>query len=244
MSEIEMKIKDKTKDLGEICEKLTKTVSQHLEESIKDADTQETGAVIDMIKDLAIAKEKTIKGMYYEQLMEAMSGSEYGEDYDEDGPRYYRGRSARTGRFVHRGYEEHMMRDMDKGEGRMYYAGEDARSYTGATVSGGMSTGGSTSGGMSGGTSGGSSRGYEEGYEEGHRRGYREASSDYDHARKGYEESKEKEKKGGSKEQKLQALNEYLNTITEDLAQKMMDMDSQEKTVLKNKLQALQNKIV
>lgn len=240
MSEIEMKIKDKTKDLGEICEKLTKSVSQHLEESIKDADTQETGAVIDMIKDLAIAKEKTIKGMYYEQLMEAMSGSEYGEDYDEDGPRYYRGRSARTGRFVHRGYEEHMMRDMDKGEGRMYYAGEDARSYTGATVSGGMSTGGSTSGGMSG----GSSRGYEEGYEEGHRKGYREAFSDYDHARKGYEESKEKEKKGGSKEQKLQALNEYLNTITEDLAQKMMDMDSQEKTVLKNKLQALQNKIV
>lgn len=232
MSEIEMKIKDKTKDLGEICEKLTKTVTQHLEESIKDADTQETGAVIDMIKDLAIAKEKTIKCMYYEQLMEAMSGSEYGEDYDEDGPRYYRGRSARTGRFVHRGYEEHMMRDMDKGEGRMYYAGEDARSYTGATVSGGMSTGGMNS------------RGYEEGYEEGHRKGYREAASSYDHARKGYEESKEMEKQGGSKEKKLQALNEYLNTITEDLAEKMQNMDSQEKTVLKNKLQAFQNKIV
>ena len=230
MSEIEMKIKDKTKDLVEICEKLTKTVSQHLEESIKDADTQETGAVIDMIKDLAIAKEKTIKAMYYEQLMTAMSENEYGEDYDEDGPRYYRGRSARTGRFVHRGYEE--MRDMDKTDGRMYYAGEDARSYTA-----GMSTSGTS-------TSGTNSRGYEEGYEEGHRKGYREASSDYDHARKGYEESKEKEKNGGSKEKKLQALNDYLNTITEDLSQKIMDMDSQEKTVVKNKLQALQNKIV
>ena len=174
MSEIEIKIKDKTRDLEEICDKLAKKLNQHLNEDMQGADTHEVGEVADAIKDIADAKEKAVKCLYYKQLMEAMSESEYGEDYDEEGPlRGYRGRSARTGRFVHRGYEERMMRDMDREDGRMYYAGS------------GMHTGG-TSDNYTKGYEDGHARGYQEGhdrgYEEGRSRGYRKRTKrEYDY---------------------------------------------------------------
>ena len=52
------------------------------------------------------------------------SENEYGVDYDENGPmkKGYRGRSATTGRYVHRPYIE-VMRDMDM-PNKMYYGGE------------------------------------------------------------------------------------------------------------------------
>ena len=66
------------------------------------------------------------------------SENEYGVDYDENGPmkKGYRGRSATTGRYVHRPYME-VMRDMDM-PNKMYYGGEmqsrdgENRGYTAA----------------------------------------------------------------------------------------------------------------
>lgn len=239
MSEIEMKIKEKTKDLEEICDKLSKKLNQHLTEDMQNADTHEVGSVADAIKDIAEAKEKAVKCMYYHQLMEAMSDNEYGEDYDEDGPlRGYRGRSARTGRFVHRGYEERMMsdRDMDRSSGRMYYAG--------------TSTAGTTTGGYNKGYEDGRRMGYEEGhergYQEGMNRGYREAGtvsrSRYENARRGFEETHD-EQSGADQQEKMQALQEMLNSMTEELQPKILKMNQQEKQYTKNTLQALINKI-
>lgn len=223
MSEIEMKIKEHTEDIAKICDMLTRSLQNHLDGGIDKANTQETGAVVDMIKDLAIAKEKAIKGLYYAEILEAMQGKEYGEEYDEDGPRYYRGRSQTTGRFMHRPYTEpgDMIKVSRDGE-KMYYteAGtHNRRSYEDHA------------------------RGYEEGqargYEEGHERGYTEGrnSSRYEKARRGYEDA------GRDKEKRTASLNEYLHTITDDLTKMIEEMDTNEKQILRNKLQAIQNKI-
>lgn len=231
MSEIEMKIKEATKEIDDIKEALIKGLDSHLEHGVQSANAQEIGEVADAIKDLADAKEKCVKAMYYQQLMEAMSESKYGEDYDEDGPKYYRGRSARTGRYVHRPFDvptemghKVQMRDMD--QGRMYYSGEDR--------------------GYNEGYSEGQHRGYNEGHNDGYRKGYEEArmmggnESKYDRTRKGYENAKEK---GEEMEKKLQALQAYLGTITDELSDKIMEMSTQEKQLVRNSLQAVQNKI-
>lgn len=128
MSEIKMKIEKETDKLKGLCEKITDKLVSHLDSGFDQVDAGEVGAVVDMIKDLAEAKEKTVKAMYYSQLMDAMEDSEYGKDYDEDGPiKYYRGRSATTGRYVHRPYTKMMDdRDMDRDAGRMYYTPEYA----------------------------------------------------------------------------------------------------------------------
>lgn len=125
MNEVEMKIKEKTERIGNICERLTSMLENHLNDDILSADTEEVGKVIDMIKDLGEAKEKAVKALYYEQIMEAMLESEYGEDYDVYGRRGYRGRSKTTGRYMHRAYEEMMPEDVEREiemrNGRMYY---------------------------------------------------------------------------------------------------------------------------
>lgn len=217
--------------LKNICDSLENCVMTELGKDKSEIDAQELGEVIDAIKDVKMA-------MYYGSIIEAMKDSEYGEEYDENGPRSYRGRSARTGRYVHRAYEapdmKMIMRDMDKDENKMYYS-EDAlipsRHY------GNMSY----------------EEGHRKGYEEGHRNGYREghnrgyeegrnsagssmSSSRYDSARRGFEE-------GHDKEQKSKALTEYMRTIADDITNMVMEMDPQEKQVVKNKLQAIQNKI-
>lgn len=213
MSEIEMKIKAETEDFAKICEKLTDKLMSHLNDGIDQADTEEVGAVIDMIKDMCDAKEKCVKSMYYTQILEAMKDSEYGEDYDEDGPKFYRGRSATTGRYVHRPYTKMMDdRDMDRDHGKMYYT-----EYTGnmpATVPYPMA------------------KGYEDGYIAGMTNG-----SKYENHKKGYEESKDLEGK-------VKNLDSMLGDIEDDLSKIMPGMGNQEKTLLKNRLQNLQNKVV
>lgn len=228
MSEIEMKIKEHTQDIAKICDMLTRSLQSHLDEGIDKADTQEAGAVVDMIKDLSIAKEKAIKGLYYAEILEAMQGKDYGEDYDEEGPKFYRGRSARTGRFVHRAYTEPLE------EMRMYTEAGSRRNYEG-------------------GRSYEEAKGYEEGrmrgYNDGHMRGFEEGQA------RGYEESKEKsggkydksrmayQQAGNNKEKRMESLNEYLHTIADDLTKMITEMDTNEKQTVRNKLQAIQNKI-
>lgn len=183
-----------------------------------------------MIKDLCDAKEKCAKTIYHETLIEAMNDSdnEYGRDWDEDGPlRGYRGRSATTGRFVHRAYTEG--RDMDRHEGRMYYTVEPANDNRAAY-----------------------GRGYEEprraydgnrkiwsdGSEE-YTRGYTDgkmaSATRYDMARKGYEEAEDKTEK----REKLQSI---MDALEQDLMPYAPTMDANEKQIVRNGMQKMINK--
>lgn len=82
-----------------------------LDKGAECVDTAEMGQVIDMIKDLAEAEKDCMKAKYYFTLIQAMEEYEdedwmedMTEDLEEMGNerRGYRGRSKRSGRYVHR----------------------------------------------------------------------------------------------------------------------------------------------
>ena len=127
------------KNIHCMVEKLSEAAKHEVEtKSIKDINAKELGEVIDMIKDLSEAE-------YYAKITKAMEESEYGEDYDKDGPleqrMYYRGQPRDSmGRFTsgrrgrrggRRGYEmmmpmddvydEDYWRQMDMMQGKMFY---------------------------------------------------------------------------------------------------------------------------
>lgn len=242
-SKTAMKIEQETKDVKYICETLVGEVKHQISNGIEQVDTKEMSEVIDMIKDLSEAKEKIIKACYYEQIMEAMEESEYGEDYDEDGPmerKFYRGqpRSKTSGRYMRRGdgrrrgYEETMgyeevypLRDMDRETmGRMYYSGGNSSS--------GMSSGSSSGGSMAS----GSSRNYSE-------RDMREGRSGQ--SRRSYMESKEMNKGNSAEEKqhKMKELDKYMKELSEDITEMISDSSPEEKSMLKSKMQTLMQKI-
>lgn len=187
----------------------------------------------------------------------------YGEDADRkfyDAWRYKNGRFAPKGRGTRRGYEESypaMMeayapeywRDIDRNLGRMYYNG-------GSSSSGSSGGSGSTSGqsGSSNGSSGGSSsRGYEEykrGYSEGRAEGYEQGNRDgrsqgsnsrYDKARRGYSESKERNKGNTQEEnsENMKKLEEVLNTVKDDIKEYVPMMSASEKAMAKQKIDGI-----
>lgn len=225
-SKTEMMIKEETKELSAICERLVGAVKHEVDNGIENVDAKELGEVIDMIKDLSEAKEKVIKGCYYKTLMEAMEEAEYGEDYNEDGPmdlgrRGYRGqRRDSRGRYMssRRGYDEMMpmdhermehLRDMDRdGMSRMYYSG-----------------GSSMNGNMSGG------------------RDYREGRSGQ--TRRSYMEKKELHKNNTTedKQAKLKELEAYMADLSSDITEMINGATTEEKNMLKTKIQTLAQKI-
>ena len=217
------------KRIHEMIEKLTKCAEMEFEKGVENINAEEMGEVTDMIKDLAEAE-------YYAKISKAMDESEYGEDYDymgaydEHSRKGYRGqpRDSRGRYMSRRGYESRMMpemydysdmehmRDMDRDYGKMYYTD-------------GMN--GSSRSGSSSGMSNGSSRGYSE--------------SRYDRARRGYEEAKatHKDNSPESKQQKMKSLEEYMRELSDDVTSMLTDMSQEEKTMLKNKMQVLMQKI-
>lgn len=237
------------KNMHEMLEKLVGCAKAELDKKgIEQIDAEEMGKVTDIIKDLAEAQ-------YYRTLVVAMEESEYGEDYDEEGPidserRGYRGqpRSKTSGRYMSRGdgrrsnrgrmgYEEHMMydeaRDMDRDSmGRMYYAGSGSGSSGGSSGSGSMQSGG----GMSrnyGGESGGGSRNYGGQY-----------SSRSENARRGYKETKEmQDNSPEGKKKAMESLEHYMKELGEDMTELVGQMDATEKALLKSKLATLVQKI-
>lgn len=213
-SKIAIKLEEETKPIKKMCEKLMDAVNHELDKGIENVNAEELGEVIDMIKDLYEAKEKMVKACYYKQIMEAMEESEYGEDYDEDGPmddgrRGYRGQPRDSmGRFMsrrgrggrgrggRRGYEEPMYRmtpEMYREHDPEYYRDLDREMQGRMYYSGGSNSGsssmsgsqGSMSGGSSGGNMGGSSSGMSGGS-----RGYSEGGN-YDGNRGGGRDSRE-----------------------------------------------------
>ena len=219
------------KRIHEMIEKLTKCAEMEFEKGVENINAEEMGEVTDMIKDLAEAE-------YYAKISKAMDESEYGEDYDYMGAydeysrKGYRGQPrVSKGRYMSRrrmGYTEMMMpemydysdmehmRDMDRDYGKMYYTD-------------GMN--GNSRSGSSSGMSNGSSRGYSE--------------SRYDRARRGYEEAKatHKDNSPESKQQKMKELEEYMKSLAEDLTEAIQDATPEERTMAKQKLSSLIQKM-
>lgn len=100
-SMIEMKLKEESRDLCDICETLEDAVRSKLGNGIEKANTKEMGEVVDMIKDLYEAKEKLYKACYYKYLMETMEEDkkEREEEKKQGGPMrmYYPVQGSRTG---------------------------------------------------------------------------------------------------------------------------------------------------
>lgn len=263
-TKIAMHLEEESKPIKKMCEKLMDAVNYELDKGVENIDTKELGEAIDMIKDLYEAKKEMYEACYYKQIMEAMEEHDF-EDEEEimdEGRRGYRGQPrSESGRFMsrgdgrrsnrgrggRRGYEEpmyytmtpemyhdytpEMLRDMDRESmGKMYYSSGNMGSQSSSGMSGGQSSGGSQGGG---------SRGYSERGESG-----RGQSSRSENARRGYEESKMMQ--DGSPESKKKAmenLENYLKELSEDMTELVGKMDSNEKSMVKNKLQVLAQKV-
>lgn len=198
-------------------------------DNIEGQDLVELGMWTDIIKDLVCydKDKKIIEAMdEAEESEEAMKYIEMYEDYPRKG---YRGqRRDSKGRYMsRRGYESRMMpemnwddmeymRDMDRDYGKMYYTD-------------GMN--GNSRGGSSSGMSNGGNRGYSE--------------SRYDRARKGYEESKAMHKGNTAedKQHKMKELENYMKELSTDVTDMISDMSPEEKSLMKQKMQVLMQKI-
>lgn len=256
-TKIGIKLEEETKPIKKMCEKLMDSVNHELDKGIENVDTKELGEAIDMIKDLYEAKKEMYEACYYKQIMEAMEEHDF-EDEEEimdEGRRGYRGQPrSQSGRFMSRGdgrrsnrgrggrrsYESPMMYD-DWDEMQRMSDFEDGRMYYGGSGSSSSGSGSSSSGsGMSGGSSNTGSRGYSEGGQMSSRmqRDGKEGRSG--EMRRGYMESKEQ---GKDKSEKMQNLEEYAKTLTEDVTEMVQGMSPEEKALLKNKMQALMTKI-
>lgn len=231
-------------------EKLSECAKMEIDKGIENVDTKEMGEVAEIIKELSEAE-------YYAKISKAMDEAEYGEDYDymgsydEHNRKGYRGQPRDSrGRYMSRrrmGYEEPMRmmpemnrehdaeyyRDMDKMDGRMYYSSGNMGGQSSSGMSGGSmgSTGGQSSGGSSGG-----SRGYSESGSQG--RDSREGRSGQ--MRRYYMESKEM---GKDKGEKMKNLEEYIKELSSDVSEMISDASPEEKTMLRQKLQMLTQKI-
>ena len=130
-----------------------------------------------------------------------------------------------------RGYDEmmympEMYRDMDRESmGKMYYTSANA------------------SQGSQGGSSMGSSSGNSMGYNDGMMRDMREGRSGQ--SRRSYMETKEMHKGNTQqdKDMKLKELDKYMNELSSDISEMIHDSSNEEKTMLKQKLNGLIQKI-
>lgn len=233
-------------------------------DNIEGQDLVELGMWTDIIKDLVCydKDKKIIEAMdEAEESEEAMKYIEMYEDYPRRG---YRGqpRSKTSGRFMsrrdrRRSYEEPMYytmtpemyhmypseyyRDMDREDmGRMYYSG-------GSSSSNASSMGGQYSSGMNGASG---NKGYTDSrqsdggnYSSRMQRDGKEGRSG--DARRGYMETKEMHKGNSAedKQHKMKELENYMKELSTDITEMISDASSEEKNMLKNKLQVLMQKI-
>ena len=196
-------------------------------DNIEGQDLVELGMWTDIIKDLVCydKDKKIIEAMdEAEDSEEAMKYIEMYEDYPRKG---YRGQPRDSkGRYMsRRGYESRMMPEMDYEEmermrdldretkNKMYYTDSSSRNNTG-----GMNNSSSQSNGMEG------------------RSGM---------ARRGYIESKETNKDNSpeSKQAKMKELENYMKSMAEDLTEAIEGASPEERTMAKQKLSSLIQKM-
>lgn len=249
-TKIGMKIEEETKYLTKMCEKIGDAINHELDKGIEKVNTEELGEAVDMLKDLYEAKEKMVKSCYYKQVMEAMEEHDFEneEEIMEEGRKGYRGRSRDSmGRFTsrgrgRRGYEMPMMmhdedwdemermRDIDRPIGRMGYSGS-------GSMGGSQGQSGNGSSSMGGGQSSGGSMSNARGYSDGGRDS-REGRSGQ--SRRGYMEAKEQ---GKDKQEKMKNLEEYMRELGSDVSEMIEGASPEEKSLLKQKMQVLMQKI-
>ena len=204
-------------------EKLAECAEKQFDAGIENIDTAEMGQVVDMMKDLAEA-------MYYRELTKAMQEFD-AEDVMEmldrygDGRKFYDhyryadGRFAPKGRGTYRrGYEEPPYYHMTP---EMYRNMEQYRDMD------------RSSGRMY----------YTEPYMGSDYGSHME--SRYDMAKRNYTESKELHRGNTveDKEHKMKELEKYMREIGSDIAEVISDASSEEKALLKQKLQVIMQKI-
>lgn len=186
------------KNIHCMVEKLAECAKCEVEKGIEQLNTEEMGAVTDILKDLCEAEyyAREAKEMEKEEEDEKkeneyflkMLKEEYGEEEGEK--RFYSGqpRSRTSGRFMRRGdgrrrgYEEppyyHMNPEMYKEHDPEWYRDMDRQTkgvmYFSPPMSGNMSGGNSSAGNGNSGNSSGNVRSYTEGFEDGQTRGYSE----------------------------------------------------------------------
>ena len=218
------------KHIHETIEKIADCAKTEVCKGVENLDTKEMSEVAEILNELCEAE-------YFCTLTKAMGESEYGEDYDMDGPmkerRYYRGRARDSmGRFKsRRGYDEMMdyqemypmehYRDMDREYGRMYYSGSG--SHDGNSMSGSMGSG---------------TRMNDSGM-----RDHREGRSGM--SRRSYMETKEMHPGNSAEEKqaKTRELEKYMNELSSDLTEMIAGASAEEKSMLKSKMQTLLSKI-
>lgn len=273
MANIKDKVEAELKTVKSMCETMEQAIKTQLDKGLDKVNTHELYEAVDIYKDLGEVKKNIVETCYKMQIMEAMEESDYGEDYDENGPieerRFYRGqpRSRTTGRYMsrsdgrRRGYEtpyKYMpeiyspmtgYRDMDMMDGRMYYASGQSGNMSGSMNSSSMN---------------GNNRGYSDSmqnsrnYSDGQaNRNYYDGNSNsryydnnrsesrYERSRRNYEESKEMHKENTPENDKenVKRLETFMNTIEGDIKELTPSMSQAEKTMLKQKMAAWANQM-
>lgn len=124
--------KKKTSKIEDAKERLVEAFNGAISGGIESLDTEEAGAVTDMIKDLAEAEEKCWKACYYKKIVEAMDESNERMGYDRY--RYANGEFAPKGRGT-RGYTPVYMEGedfyKDMSDHMLGYTPDDARTNRG-----------------------------------------------------------------------------------------------------------------
>lgn len=212
------------KRIHEMVECLTEKALQELNRGIETVDTEEFSKVIDSIKDLSEAE-------YYAKISKAMDDSdpeeimEMFERYGDGGRRYYDHYRYADGRFApkghgsyRRGYEEPPYYHMTPEMYHEWATGDGAR--------------------------------YRDMDRKDGRMYYTEPTvqnmeSRYDMAKRSYTESKELHRGNTAedKEHKMKELEKYMREIGSDIAEVISDASPEEKTLLKQRMQLIMQKI-
>lgn len=208
--------------------------------NIQNADTEELGEAVDMIKDFEQA-------MYYHCLNESLKESkEEKEKMKHELPQeyhhYYTERFMPYPPITEYPYPYLTDRDMDRELGRMYYSENQPRNSRGQFTDGrGRDYQGSnSSSGRSGGnsSSGSGSRGYWEREIPLELRDQREGRSPM--TRRNYMESKEMHK---DKEHQVKELEKYMQELSQDIVEMIEDASPEEKQMLEKKMTSLASKV-
>lgn len=240
VKEIEMELKP----YETMCEQTTEYLRSLICGS-EEADAQTILSVAKTLGEIVDVKKDIVEMCYKKQIVEAMeeNADEYGETCNEDGlidgRRYYTRPRDSRGRFVsRRGYRDYRMmpdmdRDMDLSMGRMYYDGLGGRTDT-------MNSG---RGNAEGKFTSRRNYGMYDDKEDNIMRDYREGRSGM--SRRGYMESKEQHKSNSQedKQKKMLELEKYVDDLSNDVKEMIMDSTPEEKSMLKQKLMGMANNL-
>lgn len=103
MSDVKEKIEMELKPFEPVCDMLLETLKE-MTMGNTEATPEDVAYISKSLGEVVDVKKDIVEMCYKKQIMEAMEESDYGEDYDEDGPMYYTpARSKTSGRYMRRG---------------------------------------------------------------------------------------------------------------------------------------------